>query len=211
MPLGSLEDEPVEDEPAWMADFNWRMQMHEDEQTRIPSPRERSRSPKRIEEDRIEKKRIEENSLEEIRIEENREQASLKRHGDKLWEIVKKTPGRIIFKLMCPRDHKPFAFEYACDTINAMSAAREYLGYKIGVTRDAEHRWSNREYGYSSESGCCMVILHSTDYDEATLLESLLIMKFRSRPRNANKAVGGGGISRAGGPVLLYLVFGRFN
>jgi hypothetical protein len=84
--------------------------------------------------------------------------------------------------------------------------------FKIGLTRDPEHRWSNVKYGYQKEQ-CysVMVVIGETDTAEgAAFLEASLIGKFSEMSGCRNKARGGEGLRGAttAGPYFVYIVHG---
>lgn len=84
--------------------------------------------------------------------------------------------------------------------------------FKIGVTKDPKHRWTNRSYGYSHDKHTVwdkMIILAKVeDKLAAGLLEAYLINAFKCRQGCRNEAPGGEGLSPPG-PYFVYVVFKR--
>ena len=209
------EDEyvPEADEPWWLADFNRRVEEQELQQI-DPLPQEQAeREVDQGQQERTNKLAAEARAAanQEWQTLEERRHEVLVSVGNKCWDKALQSSGRVLFGHMCKKSQKDFAYDRSCDIIDAMTAARPNLGFKIGVTRDPEHRYHNAVYGYTRQSGCLLIVLHGTDYEEATSMEASLIVKYQSRPKNYNRAPGGIGLSRAGGRVFVYLVFGRFE
>lgn len=84
--------------------------------------------------------------------------------------------------------------------------AAEPRPFVIGITRDPEFRYENRNFGYRSGH---MVVLTASDVDSAAALETKLISHFvgKSSSLIRNQKPGGEGISRAGGLVFVYAHF----
>ena len=83
--------------------------------------------------------------------------------------------------------------------------------FKVGVTKDPQHRWFNSRYGYRLDSAGWdkMVVLAKTeDKLAAGLLEAMLIKEFSSRSGCRNNAPGGEGLSPPG-PYFVYVVYKR--
>lgn len=89
--------------------------------------------------------------------------------------------------------------------------------FKIGVTKDPLHRWSNVEYGYKYEKSHSrkplydrMVVLIEVDSSQAAgFAEAALIAEFYGDSGCMNKALGGEGIGK-NVPLkhFIYVVFG---
>jgi len=89
------------------------------------------------------------------------------------------------------------------------------LGYKIGITQDPNHRWSNDTYGYIWE-GCDWlwmdVVVRVPAAFYACQLEKRLTQQLMNDPQCCNKALGGGGKSAGNFAVhYVYVVYRRMD
>ena len=114
------------------------------------------------------------------------------------------------------RDNKPVSFAIMesgnngdCSTIT--KSLIDGLGgcdFKIGVSTDPFHRFTNQAYGYVKEGAARMVVLHrAKSREQAGELERLLISHAAISHNCRNKAPGGEGLFRThGGSFFTYLV-----
>lgn len=108
-----------------------------------------------------------------------------------------------------------FVLEHCIQHIQGV--LRQPRTFKIGLTRDPQHRWTNSRYGYQqleTDVGRpvyhAMHVLAETETAEgAALLEAALIEKITSRPGCMNRARGGEGLRGCPlGHYFVYLVHG---
>lgn len=124
--------------------------------------------------------------------------------------------------VLMSRSH-PFIWSLSSDRVTASSLLKHAQGvvegliskpgcpciFKLGVTKDPNHRWFNSNHGYSRDhDGWTIMILFAKLQDKmaAGLLESFLIQEYGKRPGCRNQAPGGEGLSDHG-PFFLYVVF----
>jgi hypothetical protein len=87
--------------------------------------------------------------------------------------------------------------------------------FKVGITTDPHHRWSNLEYGYQHHAVhgvqyCRMVVLYASDASVATgMLEAALIAVGRMRyPDRCMNIASGGEAKKKSQTHFTYIVFG---
>jgi len=90
-------------------------------------------------------------------------------------------------------------------------SSRDTLGYKVGITANPEHRWSNTSYGYEFEEDE-WIFMHVVVQNQAPFIRRLekrmTVLMTRDRSRCHNRVGGGGGISdHSPGSYYLYVVF----
>lgn len=100
--------------------------------------------------------------------------------------------------------------QHCCERIDSLLTCPTV--FKIGITEDPMHRWSNRKYGYCLDRDfATMIVLAETQTIEgAAFLEAALIDKYGKRSGCRNIASGGEGVSVSRtGPCYVYVVFRR--
>jgi hypothetical protein len=121
----------------------------------------------------------------------------------------------IAFKL-CSGSHAGIVLEHAINVVKNL-LEQGCMRFKLGVTKNPVHRWSNREYGYKHEKAfnraqpmyATMLVVIEVDGSQAAgFAEAALIREFIAVPGCMNKALGGEGIGQnVPGKHYLYCVY----
>ena len=123
--------------------------------------------------------------------------------------------GLVWLKLPPPAASTGRALAFCRDVIDKLLKKGPHV-YKIGVTADPLFRFYKRPSFESSSPGSyycqdkfkCMYVLYaSATWDEAALMEAVLIESHRGCPGNRNDRPGGEGRKCDAGPFFTYVVF----
>ena len=123
--------------------------------------------------------------------------------------------GLVWLKLPPPTANTGKALAFCRKTIDQVLAQGPMV-YKIGVTADPLVRFyksptlQNPSPGYYNckEKFKCMYILYAgVTWEEAALMEAVLIESHQGKPGNRNILAGGEGRKQVAGPFFTYLVF----
>lgn len=195
--------ESLDDKPLWMDKFEDQIERHENIEWRM-----RSRSPTRL------TALAPTISSHAVIASAVQQQAPRRDAFMEAWSRMrqKSSMGIKVFSWerysYRPQDIGDVSFrcrEQICKLINCEPT----INFKIGISRDPQHRFSNTAYGYRKEGCCFMCVLHTTSCDNAIRLEQECIADFEQISRCRNIKAGGDGISKqAEGLVSLYVVFG---
>ena len=126
-----------------------------------------------------------------------------------------RVPEPVVFKL-CGASHAGAVLHHASDVIKNLQA-KGPLVFKVGVTKDPIHRWSNVEYGYKFEKAYSrkplyerMLVLIEVDSSQAAgFAEAALIAQFYGQNGCMNRALGGEGIGQnVPCKHFIYVVYG---
>jgi hypothetical protein len=82
--------------------------------------------------------------------------------------------------------------------------------FKVGLTCDPTHRWTNMRYGYklSGHFSRMLILAETATTEGAGFLEAMLIDHFSNRPGCQNKSQGGEGLhDPSAGPCFVYMVY----
>jgi len=123
--------------------------------------------------------------------------------------------GLVWLKLPPPSANTGKALAFCRSVVDKLVAKGPHV-YKIGVTSDPLFRFYKRPFAESPSPGyyyChekfkgMYIIYASVSWDEAALMEAVLIESHKGKPGNRNDRPGGEGRKTDTGPFFTYVVF----